>query len=70
MRSFYKQLQHETGFFSTVQPIGRSVVKQGDVFRPLYQSIEIIGIDRIFVFDGGHAESFPEVIGNKGRISS
>ena len=38
--------------------------------RPLYQSVEIIGIDRIFVFDGGHTESFPEVIGNKGRITS
>ena len=45
-------------------------LKERDILCPLYQSIKVVGIHCIFVFDSGHAKCFPEIIGNKRGISS
>ena len=66
MRRFDEKLQHETGHFSSVQPVGRSIVEQGDIFGTLNESIKIVSVDSILVFDSSHAESFAQIVGDEG----
>ena len=66
----YQVLQHEAGHFPPVQPFRGGVVHQGNVFRPLYQAVEVVGIDGVLVLDERHAERLAQVVGVKGGLAS
>ena len=34
------------------------------------EAVEVVGIDGILVFYGGHAEGLPQVVGNEGGVAS
>ena len=36
----------------------------------LYEAIEVVGIDGVLVFDGGHAEGLAQVVGDEGSLAS
>lgn len=65
-----QELEHEARHFAAVQPVGRGVVEQGDMFGTLYEAVEVVGIDGVLVFDGGHAKGLAQVVGDEGCLAS
>ena len=53
---FDEVLQHESAPFASVQSIRTIVVHQSNLFGTLQKAIEIVGINRNLMVDGGHAK--------------
>ena len=53
---FDEVLQHESAPFTSVQAIRTIVVHQAYFFGTLQEAIEIVGINRNLMVDGGHAK--------------
>ena len=70
VRTFHQQLQHETGLFATIQSVRRGVVEQRDILCPLNQTVEVVSVYCVFMFDGRHTEGFAEVVGDEGGLST
>ena len=48
--------------------LGRGVVCQSDVLSPLYEPVEVVGIDGHLVVDGGQPVELPYGVGDERRV--
>jgi hypothetical protein len=65
-----EELEHESTPLAPVQSVRTVVVHQCHLLCTLEQAIEVVGIYRYLVFDGGHAECLAQVVGDERRVAS
>ena len=65
-----EELEHEARHLAAVESVGRGIVEQGDVLGALHEAVEVVGIDGVLVFEQGHAEGLPQVVGDERRVAA
>ena len=58
-----KHLKQEPRHLTARKSFGGRIVEQGDAAGPLQQAEEIVGIERHFLVESGHAVGFTQVVG-------